>query len=90
MMYTITNLHSDEKIAGDTLNDLRRSLIDFHEENRRDPQYGDYIDQLHAVYPLDESELDYGESPITPRALTSEILCGLARLVWDTPAVSLS
>lgn len=44
MMYTITNLHSDEKIAGDTLNDLRQSLIDFHEENRRDPQYGDYID----------------------------------------------
>ena len=89
-MYTITNLHSDEKIAGDTLNDLRQSLIDFHEENRRDPQYGDCLDQFEAVYPRDESELDYGESPITPRALTSEILCDLARLVWDTPAVSLS
>lgn len=90
MMYTLTAPNKNFTLTGDTLEELREKLIDFHEENRRDPQYGDYIDQLHAVYPLDESELDYGESPITPRALTSEILCGLARLVWDTPAVSLS
>lgn len=89
-MYTLTNTRGDEKITGATLEDLRRQLIEYHEDNRRDPQYGDYVDQFHAVYPLDESELDYDESPIAPRPLTPEILCGLARLVWDTPSVTLA
>lgn len=89
-MFTLTNDHGLEQLAGDTLEDLRRQIIDYHESNRRDPQYGDYVDQFHAVYPLDESELDDDESPIVPRPLTPEILCGLARLVWDTPSVTLA
>ena len=89
-MHTLTNTHGDEKITGATLEDLRRQLIEYHEDNRRDPQYGDYTDQFHAVYPLDESELDDGEHPAAPRPLTPEILCGLAAMVWDTPSVTLA
>ena len=87
-MYTLTN--TTHTITGDTLEDLRRQLIDYHEDNRRDPQYGDYTDQFHAVYPLDESELDEDETPTTPRPLTPEILKGLAKHIWDTPTVSLT
>lgn len=88
-MYTLTTPNADHTITGDSLEDLRRQLIDYHEDNRRDPQYGDYTDQFHAVYPLDESELDEDETPTPPRPLTPEILKGLAKHVWDTPTVSL-
>ena len=89
-MYTLITPNADHTITGGTLEDLRYKLIEYHESNRRDPQYGDYIDQFHAVYPLDESELDDGETPETPRPLTPEILKGLAQHIWDTPAVSLT
>lgn len=88
-MYTLTTPNKDFTLTGDTLEELREKLIDFHEENRRDPQYGDYLDQFEAVYPLDESELDDDETPLVPRELTSEILEGMASMVWDVPTVSL-
>ncbi|MBF9011272.1 hypothetical protein [Corynebacterium phoceense] len=89
-MYTLITPNADRTITGGTLEDLRYKLIEYHESNRRDPQYGDYIDQFHAVYPLDESELDDGETPEPARPLTPEILKGLAKHIWDTPAVSLT
>ncbi|WP_293824067.1 hypothetical protein [uncultured Corynebacterium sp.] len=89
-MYVLTTPNAGHTITGDTLEDLRRQLIDYHEGNRRDPQYGDYTDQFHAVYPLDESELDEDETPEPPRPLTPEILKGLAKHIWDVPTVSLT
>ena len=62
-MYTLTTINKERTLTGETLEDLRRQLIDYHEDNRRDPQYGDYQDQFEAVYPLDESELDEDEVP---------------------------
>nr|DAP49555.1 MAG TPA: hypothetical protein [Caudoviricetes sp.] len=88
-MYSLTTPNKDLMLTGDTLEELREKLVDFHEENRRDPQYGDYQDQFEAVYPRDESELDDNEEPTVPRALTSEILTGMASMVWDVPTVSL-
>lgn len=88
-MYTLTTINEDHTLTGETLEDLRRQLIDYHEDNRRDPQYGDFQDQFEAVYPLDESELDEDESPTEPRPLTAGILEGLACHVWDVPTVSL-
>jgi hypothetical protein len=88
-MYSLTTPNKDLMLTGDTLEELREKLVDYHEENRRDPQYGDYIDQLHAVYPRDESELDDDEAPTVPRELTPEILEGMACMVWDVPTVSL-
>lgn len=88
-MYTLTTPNKDFTLTGDTLEELREKLIDFHEENRSDPQYGDYQDQFEAVYPRDESELDDDEEPVVPRALAPEILKGMARMVWDVPTVSL-
>lgn len=88
-MYSLTTPNKDFTLTGDTLEELRKKLVDFHEENRHDPQYGDYRDQFEAVYPLDESELDDDETPLVPRDLTPEILEGMARMVWDVPTVSL-
>lgn len=88
-MYALTTPNKSFTLTGETLEELRKKLIDFHEENRRDPQYGDYLDQFEAVYPLDESELDDDEEPTEPRALTPDILKGMARMVWDVPTVSL-
>lgn len=88
-MYTLTTPNKDLILTGDTLEELREKLVDYHEENRSDPQYGDYRDQFEAVYPLDESELDDDETPLVPRELTSEILEGMASMVWDVPTVSL-
>lgn len=88
-MYTLTTPNKVFTLTGDTLEELREKLIDFHEENRHDPQYGDYLDQFEAVYPRDESELDDDEEPIVPRELTPEILEGMACMVWDVPTVSL-
>lgn len=88
-MYTLTS-PKGHTLAGDTLEDLRHQLVDYHLKNRVDPQFNDFLDQYLAVYPYDESELDEDETPITPRPLTPEILTGLARLVWDTPAITLN
>lgn len=88
-MYSLITPNKDLTLTGDTLEELRKKLVDFHEENRRDPQYGDYRDQFEAVYPRDESELDDDETPLAPRDLTPEILEGMARMVWDVPTVSL-
>lgn len=88
-MYSLTTPNKVCTLTGDTLEELREKLIDFHEENRRDPQYGDYLDQFEAVYPRDESELDDDEAPTVPRELTPEILEGMACMVWDVPTVSL-
>lgn len=88
-MYSLITPNKDLTLTGDTLEELRKKLVDFHEENHHDPQYGDYLDQFEAVYPRDESELDDDEEPTVPRALTPEILEGMARMVWDVPTVSL-
>lgn len=88
-MYSLTTPNKDFTLTGDTLEELREKLIDFHEENRRDPQYGDYRDQFEAVYPLDESELDDDETPLVPRELTQDLLCGLASHIWDVPNIHL-
>nr|DAS06691.1 MAG TPA: KorB domain [Caudoviricetes sp.] len=88
-MYILTTPNKDLILTGDTLEELREKLVDYHEENRSDPQYGDYLDQFEAVYPLDESELDDDETPLVPRELTSEILEGMASMVWDVPTVFL-
>ena len=88
-MYTLTSPKGHE-LTGDTLEDLRHQLVDYHLENRRDPQFNDYADQYLAVYPYDESELDEDETPPAPRPLTPEILTGLAGLVWDTPGIRLN
>lgn len=88
-MYTLTTINKERTLTGETLEDLRRQLIDYHEDNRRDPQYGDYQDQFEAVYPLDESELDEDKVPTEPRPLTADILEGLACHVWDVSVVNL-
>lgn len=88
-MYSLTTPNKALSLTGDTLEELREKLVDFHEENRHDPQYGDYLNQFEAVYPRDESELDDDEEPTVPRALTGDILTGMARMVWDVPTVSL-
>lgn len=85
-------LYSDatgRSLHGDTLDELRNQLVDFHFVNRSNPQFGDFTDQLYAVYPLDESELDEGETMPEPRPVTKDLLLRLARHVWDTPHVEL-
>lgn len=87
-MYTIYSPHKNHLLTGDSLEDLRKQLVDWHEENRLDPQYGDFQDQFEAVYPLDDSELDEGEDESVQReVLTMELLQDFAKYVWDTSAV---
>lgn len=88
-MYTIYSDFAGRSFDGDTLEDLRTKLVEFHFANRLDPQFGDFIDQYYAVYPLDESELDEGETVTEPRPLTKDLLIQLAQHIWDTPHVEL-
>lgn len=88
-MYTLYSDFAGRILHGTTLEELREKLVNFHLANRRDPQFGDFIDQAHAVHPLDESELDEGETLPTPRLLTEDLLIRFARYIWDTPHVKL-
>lgn len=88
-MYTLTSHTGGHLLHSDTLEELREHLVHFHFANRKDPQFGDFIDQAHAVYPLDESEIDEGDTVPEPRPLTEDLLIQLARHVWDTPDVEL-
>lgn len=88
-MYTLTSHTGGHLLHSDTLEELREHLVHFHFANRKDPQFGDFIDQAHAVYPVDESEIDEGETVPEPRPLTEDLLIQLARHVWDTPDVEL-
>lgn len=88
-MYTLTSHTGGHLLHSDTLEELREHLVHFHFANRKDPQFGDFIDQAHAVYPLDESEIDEGETVPEPRPLTKDLLIQLARYVWNTPDVEL-
>lgn len=88
-MYTLYSDAVGRSLHGTTLEELREQLVTFHLDNRVDAQFGDFIDQAHAVHPLDESELDEGETLPTPRPLTEDLLIQLARYVWDTPDVEL-
>ncbi|MGV3282700.1 helix-turn-helix domain-containing protein [Corynebacterium sp. 11254D000AR] len=72
--------------TGETLEELRKRLID--EAIDSDNIMDDWLDQVEAVYPRDESELDYDEEPLTPRPLTEELLDELACHVWDVPSIS--
>ena len=88
-MYTLYSDAIGRSLHGTTLEELREQLVNFHLDNRRDPQFGDFIDQAHAVHPLDESELDEGETMPAPRPLTEDLLIRLAHYIWDTPHVKL-
>lgn len=88
-MYTLTSHTGGHLLHSDTLEELRAHLVHFHFANRKDPQFGDFIDQARAVYPLDESEIDEGETVPKPRPLTEDLLIQLARYVWNTPDVEL-
>lgn len=88
-MYTLYSDAVGRILHGTTLEELREKLVNFHLDNRRDPQFGDFIDQAHAVHPLDESELDEGETQPAPRPLTEDLLIRFARYIWDTPHVKL-
>lgn len=88
-MYTLYSDFAGRILHGTTLEELREKLVNSHLANRRDPQFGDFIDQAHAVHPLDESELDEGETLPTPRLLTEDLLIRFARYIWDTPHVKL-
>lgn len=88
-MYTLTSHTGGHLLHSNNLEELREHLVNFHFANRKDPQFGDFIDQARAVYPIDESELDEGETLPTPRPLTEYLLIQLARYVWDTPDVKL-
>lgn len=71
--------------TGETLEELRKRLID--EAIDSDNIMDGWLDQVEAVYPRDESELDEDEAPLTPRPLTEELLEALACHVWDVPSV---
>lgn len=71
------------EVQGESLEELRKQLIDEALNNGK--LMDDWQDQVQAVYPLDESELDEDEAPLTPRPLTEELLNALARKVWDIP-----
>ena len=88
-MYTLESFTAGHLLHSNTLEELREHLVNFHFANRKDPQFGDFIDQAHAVHPLDESEIDEGETMPEPRPLTEDLLIQLARYVWDTPDVEL-
>ena len=88
-MYTLSSPTGGHLLHSDTLEELREHLVHFHFANRKDPQFGDFIDQAHAVYPVDESEIDEGDTVPAPRPLTEDLLIRLARYVWDTPDVEL-
>lgn len=88
-MYTLYSDVVGRSLHGTTLEELREKLVNSHLANRRDPQFGDFIDQAHAVHPLDESELDEGETQPAPRPLTEDLLIRFARYIWDTPHVKL-
>lgn len=88
-MYTLTSHTGGHLLHSNDLEELREHLVHFHFANRKDPQFGDFIDQARAVYPVDESEIDEGEITPEPRPLTEDLLIQLARHVWDTPDVEL-
>lgn len=88
-MYTLESPTAGHFLYSTTLEDLREQLVRFHFANRRDPQVGDFADQFYAVYPVDESELDEGETVPEPRPLTKDLLIRLARYVWGIPDVEL-
>lgn len=88
-MYTLYSDAAGRSLHGDTLEELREQLVNFHLYNRVDAQFDDFLDQAYAVHPLDESEKDYGETVPTPRPLTEDLLLQLAQHVWDTPHVKL-
>lgn len=88
-MYILYSDATGRSLHGAALDELRNQLVDFHFVNRSNPQFGDFTDQIYAVYPLDESELDEGEIMPQPRPVTEDLLLGLARHVWDTPHVEL-
>lgn len=71
---------------GGTLEELRKQLID--EAIDTNKNMDDWLDQVEAVYPRDESELDEDEAPLTPRPLTEELLEALACHVWDVPTIT--
>lgn len=71
--------------TGESLEELRKLLID--EALDAGKIIDDWQDQVQAVYPLDDSELDEDEAPLTPRPLTDDLLEALACRVWDVPTV---
>ena len=62
--------------AGESLEELRKQLID--EALDAGKLMDDWADQVQAVYPLDESELDEDEQPLAPRPLDDDLLEALA------------
>lgn len=88
-MYALTTPNKPFTLTGDTLEELREQLVNEHLQAPR-ASFDDFRDQFEAVYPLDESELDDDETPVTPRELTVELLEAMAANVWDVPTVSLS
>lgn len=88
-MYALTTPNKPFTMTGDTLEELREQLVNEIVQFPR-PLFDDFRDQEYAVCPQDESELDDGETPVTPRELTVELLEVMAAAVWDVPTVSLS
>lgn len=88
-MYILYSDATGRSLHGATLDELRNQLVDFHLNNRSNPQFGDFIDQLDAVYPIAKSELDEGETMPEPRPVTEDLLLGFAHHVWNTPHVEL-
>ncbi|MEX3551412.1 hypothetical protein VVS03_03405 [Corynebacterium sp. LK2537] len=77
----------DMEVWGETLPEVRKKLID--EALYQGINMDCWLDQVHAVSPLDESVLDEDElAEINdPRPLNSDILCELAIHVWGAPDV---
>ena len=73
------------EVIGESLEELRKQLIDEALDSGKIMDA--WADQVQAVYPLDESELDEDEQPLAPRPLTEDLLDALACKVWDVPAV---
>lgn len=67
-----------------TLDEIRDQLIEEASRWRRIDGLADsWHDQIHAVYPFDESELDHDETLPEVREVTPELLTELASDVWD-------
>ena len=80
-MFVLTPDLNDPWMTGKDLEDLRAQLVD-------ELKIADgWEDQVEAVYPADESELDEGEVSPTPRPLTPKLVEELACHVWDKHTV---
>lgn len=77
----------DLEVWGETFQEVRKKLID--EALDQGTNLDGWLDQVHMVSPLDESELDADEVAeiADPRPLNSDTLRELAIHVWDVPDV---